>query len=93
MRATGASSISSTTWARSNIWQVATRGRALRLQDLERLRVVIQQHQGVADRATRQQITGFIFLKRTRAAADDLTSRLLRQTRFFTDTPDLFRLQ
>jgi len=46
---------------------------------------VIEQHQGAADRLTRQQIARFVLLERARAAADHLARLGLTEPQLLTD--------
>jgi len=49
--------------------------------------IMIEQNKGAADGAARQQVAAFIFLKRTRPAADDQPSHFLGQPQLFANAP------
>ena len=63
------------------------------LQHRQRLWIMIEQGQGATNGTAGQQVAAFIFLKRSRPAADHQPGGLLRQSQLFANAPDFLRLK
>src|SRR6266498_3056194 len=68
-------------------------GLAVRFEQGQRLRVMIQQKKSTADSTARQQVTAFIFLESTRATTYQHSSCFLRKVKFFADATNLLRFE